>query len=67
MPTQHTLNVSLTPELVAYVAGLVATGRYSSSSEVIRAALRSLQREEPNSAAAAGAPELKAKNKGGPR
>ena len=39
------LNVSLTPELVAFVAAQVASGRYASASEVVRAALRRLERE----------------------
>ncbi|MGD0434724.1 MAG: type II toxin-antitoxin system ParD family antitoxin [Acetobacteraceae bacterium] len=47
MPSRASLNVSLTPELTTYVAALVATGRYRSASEVLRAALRLLQREEP--------------------
>ena len=46
MPSQHTLNVSLTREPLAYVARLVASGRYRSSSEVLRAALRTLERDE---------------------
>jgi antitoxin ParD1/3/4 len=47
MPSKASLNVSLTPELTRYVSGLVASGRYRSASEVLRAALRLLQREEP--------------------
>jgi antitoxin ParD1/3/4 len=45
MPPKASLNVSLTPELTAYVAALVATGQYRSASEVMRAGLRLLQRE----------------------
>ena len=60
MSVRPSLNVSLTPELSAYVGGRVASGRYRSASEVIRAALRLLQREEPDDtappAAAKGAP-----------
>ena len=37
------LNVSLTPELASYVAGQVASGRYSSASEVVRTSLRLLR------------------------
>jgi antitoxin ParD1/3/4 len=40
------MNVSLTPELEKYVAEKVATGRYTSASEVVREALRLLEREE---------------------
>lgn len=40
------MNVSLTPELEKFVADKVATGRYTSSSEVVREALRLLEREE---------------------
>jgi antitoxin ParD1/3/4 len=47
MPSRSSLNVSLTPELTGYVADQVASGRYRSASEVIRAGLRLLQRDEP--------------------
>lgn len=47
MQPRPTLNVSLTPELVEYVGDHVRSGRYGSASEVVRAALRLLQREEP--------------------
>ena len=40
------MNVSLTPELERYVQKKVETGRYNSASEVIREALRTLEREE---------------------
>jgi antitoxin ParD1/3/4 len=40
------MNVSLTPELEKFVADTVATGRYSSASEVVRAALRILEEED---------------------
>lgn len=39
------LNVSLTPELVAFVAAQMASGRYASASEVARAPLRRLEGE----------------------
>jgi antitoxin ParD1/3/4 len=45
MPAKASLNVSLTPELTAYVTSLVAAGQYRSASEVVRAGLRLLQRE----------------------
>jgi antitoxin ParD1/3/4 len=40
------MNVSLTPELEQFVTDTVATGRYSSASEVVRSALRILEEEE---------------------
>ncbi len=43
MPTR---NVSLTPELDAFVAHRVESGKFESASEVVRSALRSLEREE---------------------
>lgn len=43
MPTR---NVSLTDELDRFVAKNVESGRYENASEVMRAALRSLEREE---------------------
>ena len=56
MIKRASLNVSLTPELVAFVAAQVASGRYASASEVMRAALRRLEREtstgQPTSEAA---------------
>lgn len=51
MPSRSALSVSLTPELTAYVAAQVASGRYRSASEVIRSSLRLLQRDEPVAAA----------------
>lgn len=43
MPTR---NVSLTNELDSFVLAKVKSGRYENASEVVRAALRSLEREE---------------------
>jgi len=40
------MNVSLTPELEQFIADKVATGRYSSASEVVRAGLRILEEEQ---------------------
>jgi antitoxin ParD1/3/4 len=45
MTKRAALNVSLTPELVAFVSAQVASGRYASASGVVRAALRGLERE----------------------
>jgi antitoxin ParD1/3/4 len=41
-----TMNISLTPELRASIDGRVRTGRYGNASDVIRAGLRALHREE---------------------
>ena len=43
MPTR---NVNLTDELDRFVLEKVASGRYENASEVVRAALRNLDREE---------------------
>lgn len=40
------LNVSLTPELTEFISVRVASGRYQSASEVVRAGLRLLKRDE---------------------
>lgn len=42
MPAQHTLHVALTEPLLKYVGDQVASGRYATASEVVRAALRLL-------------------------
>jgi len=43
MPTR---NVNLTPELDAFVSDTVETGRFANASEVVRTALRLLERDE---------------------
>jgi antitoxin ParD1/3/4 len=43
MPTR---NVNLTDELDSYVSEKIESGRYENASEVVRAALRTLEREE---------------------
>ena len=40
------MNISLTPELTQFVRGLVGTGMYHSSSEVVRDGLRLLKQRE---------------------
>ena len=40
------MNVSLTPDLEKYVQDKVSTGRYRSSSEVVREALRLLEEKD---------------------
>jgi antitoxin ParD1/3/4 len=41
-----TVNVSLTPELDAFLQSRVESGRYQTTSEVVREALRLLERQE---------------------
>jgi antitoxin ParD1/3/4 len=43
MPTR---NVNLTDELDRFILGKVESGRYENASEVVRAALRNLERDE---------------------
>jgi antitoxin ParD1/3/4 len=43
MPTR---NVNLTDELDSFVLAKIESGRYENASEVVRAALRALEREE---------------------
>ena len=50
MANRISQNVSLTAELSAFIASRVASGHYQSASEVVRAALRLLQREEAHKA-----------------
>jgi antitoxin ParD1/3/4 len=45
-PSLPTRNVNLTDELDRFVPAKVESGRYENASEVIRAALRTLEREE---------------------
>lgn len=40
------MNVSITPELEGFVQEKVASGRYRSASEVVRAGLRLLERQD---------------------
>jgi antitoxin ParD1/3/4 len=46
------ISVSLTPELVGLIREKVATGRYASTSEVVREALRLLERADQREAEA---------------
>ena len=46
MAHRTTLNVSLTPELERFIDSRVASGRYQSASEVVRAGLRLLEEED---------------------
>ena len=47
MPSSDPLTVSLTPELRRFIAAQVASGRYQTASEVIRAGLRLLTKADP--------------------
>lgn len=44
--TRTTVNISITPELDAFLQGRVQSGRYQTTSEVVREALRLLERQE---------------------
>ena len=46
MPNRTTVNISLTPELDAFLQSRVKSGQYQTTSEVVREALRLLQRQE---------------------
>lgn len=46
MSVRRTVTVSITPEQDALLRGFLATGRYRSVSEVLRSALRLLERDE---------------------
>ncbi|MCI0754315.1 type II toxin-antitoxin system ParD family antitoxin [Teichococcus vastitatis] len=46
MTRQICKNVSITPAMDRFIAERIASGRYQNASEVVRAALRVLEREE---------------------
>ena len=46
MPSAHSRNVALTPQLAKFVDDLVASGTYNNASEVVRDGLRELQRRK---------------------
>jgi antitoxin ParD1/3/4 len=50
MEVPMNMNVSLTDELATFVKGKVAAGRYTSSSEVVREALRLMEKAEQREA-----------------
>ncbi len=47
---RETITISVPPELRTFLQGCVATGRYTSISEVVRAALREFERAEMDKA-----------------
>jgi antitoxin ParD1/3/4 len=59
MATRTTVNISLTPELGAFLQSRVKSGRYQTTSEVVREALRLLQNQEKEREA--GLKQLKTK------
>ena len=46
MPTRRSITVSITPEQEALIRACLQSGRFASTSEVVRAALRLLERDE---------------------
>ena len=46
MANRTTVNISITPELDAFLQSRVSSGRYQTTSEVVREALRLLERQE---------------------
>ena len=46
MANRTTVNISITPELDAFLRSRVKSGRYQTTSEVVREALRLLERQE---------------------
>ena len=46
MPIRKTRNVSLTPEMETFIDSRVASGRFRSATEVVRAGLRLLEEDE---------------------
>ena len=46
MANRTTVNISLTPKLDAFLQSRVKSGRYQTTSEVVREAIRLLQRQE---------------------
>lgn len=50
MPSKHALHVSLTGHLREFIEGLIASGEFSTASEVVRAALRLLEQDTARTA-----------------
>lgn len=45
MPNRENISISFTPEQAAFLAGCVKSGRYQSTSEVVREAVRMLEHQ----------------------
>jgi antitoxin ParD1/3/4 len=56
MSVRPTVTISITPEQDALLRAFLASGRYRSTSEVLRSALRLLERDEASTLAAIGSP-----------
>ena len=61
MPSKYALSVSVTEHLSSFIRSEVATGRYSSASEVVRAGLRLLEEQTSHRASSESKDTARAK------
>ncbi|WP_087039558.1 type II toxin-antitoxin system ParD family antitoxin [Caballeronia arvi] len=54
MPSKYAFSISVTEHLSSFIRAEVATGRYSSASEVVRAGLRLLEEQTSHRASSSG-------------